>query len=49
LVDVLVNGTPVKAIVDTAAQISVINKKLASSLTPPLSLGKEVTLKGVGD
>lgn len=38
-----------KAIVDTAAQISVITRKLANSLTPPLHIGKEVTLKGVGE
>ena len=48
VIDVKINGKPEKAIVDTAAQISVINRKLANSLTPPLNIGKEVTLKGVG-
>ena len=49
VIDVKINGKPEKAIVDTAAQISVINRKLANSLTPPLNIGKEVTLKGVGE
>ena len=39
---------PRRYIVNTAAQISVINRKLANSLKPPLNIGKEVTLKGVG-
>lgn len=38
-----------KAVVDTATQISVINTKLANTLTPPLCIFKEVTLKGVGE
>lgn len=49
LINVKINGKLEKAIVDTAAQISVINKELANSLTPPLHIGKEVTFKGVGE
>lgn len=48
LINVKINGKLEKDIVDTAAQISVINRKLANSLTPPLNIGK-VTLKGVGE
>jgi hypothetical protein len=47
LINVKVNGKPEKAIVDTAAQISVINREFANSLTSPLNIGKDVTLKGV--
>lgn len=36
LINAKINGKLEKAIVDTAAQISVINRKLASSFTPPL-------------
>lgn len=44
LINVKINGKLEKAIVDTAKQISVINRKLANSLTPPLHIGNEVTL-----
>lgn len=48
LINVKINGILEKAIVDTAAQISVINIKLANPLTPPIHIGKEVTLMGIG-
>lgn len=45
LINVKINGALDKAIVDTSAQISVINSMLANSLTPSLHIGKKVTLK----
>ena len=46
LIDVAVNGKEIEAVVDTAAEVTVVSKKFAESLHPNLSLGKEFILKG---
>ena len=49
VINIKINGKPEKTIVDNSVLISVINRKLANSLTPPLNIGKEVKLKGVAE
>ena len=44
-----INGKPVQAIVDTAAQITVISRVFADTFTPPLIRGEKITMKGAGN
>ncbi|XP_065938451.1 uncharacterized protein [Magallana gigas] len=44
-----INGKPVQAIVDTAAQITVISQAFGNTFTPPLVRGEKVTMKGAGN
>lgn len=44
MLGISINGKPVQAIVDTAAQITVISQAFANTFTPPL-----VTMKGAGN
>jgi predicted aspartyl protease len=49
MIGISINGKPVQAIVDTAAQITVISQAFANAFTPPLVLVEKVTMKGAGN
>ena len=46
-VPVLINNVPLEAVVDTAAQVTVINKNLAKKIIPCLKSNKKVALRGI--
>jgi len=46
---ITINGEPVEALIDTAAQVTVINEKFANTLEIPLKIGHRVSLKGAGN
>lgn len=48
MLGISINGKPVQAIVDTAAQITVISQAFANTFTPPLVRGEKVTMKSAG-
>ena len=43
-----VQGVSTPAMVDTAAQVSIISEDLAKQLSPPSKLGEKVVLRGAG-
>lgn len=49
MLGISINGKPVQAIVDTAAQITVISQAFANTFTPSLVRGEKVTMKGAGN
>ncbi|VDI12072.1 Hypothetical predicted protein, partial [Mytilus galloprovincialis] len=48
ILKVKINGVDVDAVVDTAAQVTIISEKFMKKLQPPLELKSSVTLKGAG-
>ncbi|CAC5375552.1 unnamed protein product [Mytilus coruscus] len=48
ILNVKINGVDVDAVVDTAAQVTIISEKFMKKLQPPLELKSSVTLKGAG-
>ncbi|CAC5399678.1 unnamed protein product [Mytilus coruscus] len=48
ILNVKINGVNVDAVVDTAAQVTIISEKFMKKLQPPLELKSSVTLKGAG-
>lgn len=49
MLGISISGKPVQAIVDMAAQITVISQAFANTFTPPLVRGEKVTMKGAGN
>ena len=47
LVPVLINNVPIQAVIDTAAQVTVVNKKYAKKIIPCLKGGKKIILRGI--
>lgn len=49
MLKVKINGTEVDAIIDTAAQVTLLNESFAKKLDPPVNLTNPVILKGAGE
>ena len=47
VVPIKINGVPLRAVIDTAAQVSLLNKKIMDNYFPDLNLISNIKLKGI--